>query len=101
MKKRSLDCAKKKHNVPVLWNPTGKKTRKRKKIYAGDLVSFNGLHFQIALKGETDTYEFVDSVPSKASHEEEPSLESTDCNKEKQVESKTKKTKKARKAISF
>lgn len=35
-------------------------TRKRKKIYAGDLLSFNGQHFQIALQGQTEQYEFVE-----------------------------------------
>ncbi|MFT6984229.1 MAG: ribosome-associated protein [Psychromonas sp.] len=39
-------------------------TRKRKKIYAGDLVSFNEQHFQIALKGETEQYEFVEEADS-------------------------------------
>ena len=29
-------------------------TRKRKKVYAGDLVSFNGEYLQVALKGNTD-----------------------------------------------
>jgi len=36
-------------------------TRKRKKVYAGDLVSFNGQYFQIALKGETADYELVEA----------------------------------------
>ena len=53
-------------------------TRKRKKIYAGDLISFNDAHFQIALKGQTSEYEVV-----------EPN------------ESKPQKSKKTRKAISF
>lgn len=53
-------------------------TRKRKKIYAGDLISFNENHFQIALKGETSNYEVVETV-----------------------ESKPQKSKKTRKAISF
>lgn len=35
-------------------------TQKRKKIYAGDLISFNDQHFQIALKGQTESYEVVD-----------------------------------------
>lgn len=35
-------------------------TRKRKKVYAGDLVSFNGEHLQVALKGQTDHYEMLE-----------------------------------------
>ncbi|MDA7747053.1 RNA-binding S4 domain-containing protein [Psychromonas sp.] len=38
-------------------------TQKRKKIYAGDLVSFNGEYLQVALKGEVDQYEVVESIP--------------------------------------
>lgn len=57
-------------------------TRKRKKIYAGDLISFNEAHFQIALKGQTSEYEVVE--PSESPNE-----------------SKVKKSKKTRKAISF
>ncbi|TEW53361.1 RNA-binding S4 domain-containing protein [Psychromonas sp. RZ22] len=34
-------------------------TRKRKKVYAGDLVSFNGEYLQVALKGQTEDYEVV------------------------------------------
>lgn len=40
-------------------------TRKRKKIYAGDLISFNEKHFQIALKNHTSEYEVVESSKSK------------------------------------
>lgn len=42
-------------------------TRKRKKVYVGDLISFNGQYFQIALKGETELYELVDeeSLPQE------------------------------------
>ena len=42
-------------------------TRKRKKVYAGDLISFNGEHLHVAIKGQTEGYEMVDesaSVPS-------------------------------------
>ena len=35
-------------------------TRKRKKIYAGDLISFNGEHLHVAIKGQTEGYEMVD-----------------------------------------
>ncbi len=76
-------------------------TRKRKKVYAGDLVSFNGLHFQIALKGETESYEFVDSVPEELQSDQEIVSNSNDYADEKQIEDKPKKGKKARKAISF
>ena len=37
-------------------------TRKRKKVYAGDLVSFNGEYLQVALKGNTEEYAIVDSA---------------------------------------
>lgn len=53
-------------------------TRKRKKIYAGDLISVNENHFQIALIGEVSAYEVVEGSKNKP-----------------------KKSKKARKAISF
>lgn len=68
-------------------------TRKRKKVYAGDLISFNGQHFQIALKGETDDYEMVEQeVPATAAPEK----------KSKQSSSSLKKKSKAqRKPISF
>jgi ribosome-associated protein len=36
-------------------------TRKRKKVYAGDLVSFNGEHLQVALKGQTSHYEVIET----------------------------------------
>ena len=58
-------------------------TRKRKKIYAGDLLHFNGQYFQIALKGVTDDYEIVD--------EQEQPAEAPQAKHEK----------KARKAITF
>ncbi|TEW48518.1 RNA-binding S4 domain-containing protein [Psychromonas algicola] len=35
-------------------------TRKRKKVYAGDLISFNGEHLHVAIKGQTEGYEMVD-----------------------------------------
>lgn len=35
-------------------------TRKRKKVYAGDLVCFNGEYLQIAIKGETEGYELIE-----------------------------------------
>lgn len=57
-------------------------TRKRKKIYAGDLISFNENHFQIALKGQANEYEVVE--PSESPNESKPQ-----------------KSKKTRKAISF
>ena len=62
-------------------------TRKRKKIYAGDLLCFNGQYFQIALKGATADYELVEEQP-----EATPPAKS---------ENKTPRGKKARKAITF
>jgi len=58
-------------------------TRKRKKIYGGDLISFNGHYYQIALKGDTQQYQLV---------EEEI---------EKEENNKAAKAKKSRKPISF
>lgn len=40
-------------------------TRKRKKVYAGDLVGFNGELLQVALKGQLDQYEVVESTPEE------------------------------------
>lgn len=40
-------------------------TRKRKKVYAGDLVSFNGEHLQVAIKGQTEQYEMAEASPSE------------------------------------
>ncbi len=67
-------------------------TQKRKKIYAGDLITFNEQHYQIVLKGQTDGYEIV---------RQEESV--TDPHKENKKEKKaaSAKGKKARKAISF
>ncbi|MFT6926577.1 MAG: ribosome-associated protein [Psychromonas sp.] len=39
-------------------------TQKRKKIYAGDIISFNDQHYQIALKGQTEGYEVVKQKPA-------------------------------------
>ncbi|AGH82189.1 hypothetical protein PCNPT3_11265 [Psychromonas sp. CNPT3] len=36
-------------------------TRKRKKVYAGDMVYFNEQYLQIALQGELAEYEIVDT----------------------------------------
>ena len=58
-------------------------TRKRKKVYAGDLVSFNGQYFQIALKGETADYELVEAYlpvieePVVAAPQKKPKQQST------------------------
>ncbi len=76
-------------------------TRKRKKVYAGDLVSFNGLHFQIALKGETDAFEFVESPPVELQCERETTLNSTEYIEEEKADAKPQKGKKPRKPISF
>ena len=53
-------------------------TRKRKKIYAGDLINFDNTYFQIVLKDQTHEFEVVDMI-----------------------ENKSKNSKKTRKAISF
>ena len=45
-------------------------TRKRKKIYAGDLISFNGERLHVAIKGQTEGYEMVDESASAASFEQ-------------------------------
>ena len=72
-------------------------TQKRKKIYAGDIISFNEQHYQIALKGQTDAYEVVDpdvvahKLESKASIPPKPTAQPE----------KSKTVKKMRKPISF
>ena len=68
-------------------------TRKRKKVYAGDLVAFNGQYFQIALKGATADYEFVESQPGE---EQQPETKN-----EKNSENKSAKMNKTRKPITF
>jgi ribosome-associated protein len=60
-------------------------TRKRKKIYAGDLLYFNGQYFQIALQGAAADYEIVEP------HSEQQGEETKS----------QKNNKKARKPISF
>jgi len=50
-------------------------TRKRKKIYAGDLLSFNGQHFQIALQGQTGQYEFVEEAAQELANALPPQAE--------------------------
>lgn len=58
-------------------------TRKRKKVYAGDVLYFNEQYFQIALVGQAEQYEMVTQAPVE------------------QTESPTAVGKKARKPISF
>ena len=67
-------------------------TRKRKKVYAGDLLFFNGQYFQVALKGATADYEVVEQQlePTKAAQAPQTKREN-----------KPEKNKKARKPISF
>ena len=67
-------------------------TRKRKKVYSGDLIYFNEQYFQVALKGMTNDYEVVDHVNQSG--------QSLDKRLEKS-ETKQNKTKKERKPISF
>ncbi|PKH01636.1 hypothetical protein CXF72_16330 [Psychromonas sp. MB-3u-54] len=70
-------------------------TQKRKKIYAGDLISFNEQHYQVALKGQTEGYEVVDH--ETAAHGDRPAAKN---NRAAQAE-KSKPVKKMRKPISF
>jgi len=70
-------------------------TQKRKKIYAGDVISFNEQHYQIALKGQTDGYEVVDH--KIAASRDQP----TAGNKPAAQPEKSKAVKKMRKPISF
>lgn len=46
-------------------------TRKRKKIYAGDLVSFNEQYLQVALKGQLADYELVEEPVQEVKAEPE------------------------------
>ena len=70
-------------------------TRKRKKVYAGDLLYFNDQYFQIALKGDTDDYEMVEAP----SEQHQPIIDAQTKNENRA--GKTEKIKKARKPISF
>jgi ribosome-associated protein len=70
-------------------------TRKRKKVYAGDLVSFNGEHLQIALKGQLQEFEFVE-------RDEKINLpETTNQANNLKPQKNAKEPKKARKPIQF
>jgi len=64
-------------------------TRKRKKVYAGDLVSFNGEHLQVALKGQTDHYEMLEEDFSSESVEEVNSVKQTPPVKQKKSAQQT------------
>ena len=64
-------------------------TRKRKKVYAGDLVSFNGEHLQVALKGQTDHYEMLEEDFSSESVEEVNSVKQTQPVKQKKSAQQT------------
>ncbi|WP_372880833.1 RNA-binding S4 domain-containing protein [Psychromonas sp.] len=74
-------------------------TQKRKKVYAGDLISFNEQHYQIVLKGQTDGYEVVEPDVVEHSREAHDAVKSKPS-KEAQSE-KSKAVKKPRKPISF
>jgi len=55
-------------------------TRKRKKVYAGDLVGFNGEYLQVAIKGQTDGYEMIEdseieSFAEFPTEQEKPAIE--------------------------
>jgi len=68
-------------------------TRKRKKVYAGDLISFNGEHLHVAIKGQTEGYEMVDESDI------EPFVETV--SEDVKPQAKTKPQSKKRKPISF
>ena len=70
-------------------------TQKRKKIYAGDVISFNEHHYQVALKGQTEGYEVVEH--EIAAQGERPAAK----NKPAAQPEKNKAVKKRRKPISF
>ena len=69
-------------------------TQKRKKIYAGDLITFNDQHYQIVLKGQTEEYEVLEQ-------ETEASRPLPAANKPVAQPEKNKAAKKTRKPISF
>lgn len=73
-------------------------TRKRKKVYAGDLISFNGEHLQVALKGQTDHYEMIDE-DLEFTNDEADANNIVDNKVSKQEKAKSTPTK--RKPISF
>ena len=68
-------------------------TRKRKKVYAGDLISFNGEHLHVAIKGQTEGYEMVDESDI------EPFVETV--SEDVKPQAKAKQQSKKRKPISF
>jgi len=67
-------------------------TRKRKKIYSGDLIYFNEQYFQVALKGAAGEYEVVEEAEQFEQSIGKPLDKTSD---------QQKKTKKERKPISF
>jgi ribosome-associated protein len=71
-------------------------TRKRKKVYAGDLLTFNGQHYQIVLQGQTQPREFVLPLQDPKMPAAETEQVSAGEHSENVI-----KTKKARRAISF
>ena len=77
-------------------------TRKRKKVYAGDLISFNQQHYQVALKGETAEYEVFEQQES-SEVDRLPQDNQSNNQSSKQVNSKDKQPpmKKKRKPINF
>ena len=60
-------------------------TRKRKKIYAGDLISFNGEHLHVAIKGQTEGYEMVDDSAAESFFEPEVEAEKPQPKKRKPI----------------
>lgn len=77
-------------------------TRKRKKIYAGDLINFNGQYFQIALKGETADYELLEQdLPVIENSAIAPVTSDPQKKLEQKSAAEKNKGKKKRKPISF
>ncbi|ABM02228.1 conserved hypothetical protein [Psychromonas ingrahamii 37] len=72
-------------------------TQKRKKIYAGDVISFNEQHYQIALQGQTEGYEVLE--PEVVEHKKE--AKGRMPTKPAAQPEKSKAVKKTRKPISF
>lgn len=76
-------------------------TQKRKKVYAGDLVYFNEQYLQIALAGETQSYEFVDESLAET-NVFEPQTEAVQAQQEQTAQpAPITRKKKPRKALKF
>lgn len=78
-------------------------TRKRKKVYAGDLLTFNGQHFQIALQGQTEQYQLVEEAIQGPANAPPPQPENVPSEQKTSVKQAEKRlaADKLRKPISF